>query len=259
MDVVLIVERARTPTKKIRLRKEATVIGRRRDCTLCIPSAEVSRRHCILQYQDGYVTVEDLDSVNGTFLNGIRIASKEVVYPGDRLAVGPMKFIVQYQLSQSAKAMLQATSPAEKAFDFGSASEPDGEPPTVKVQPGDDVKVVPHPGGSAQDFEIVHEIEEADLVEEIEDAELIDAIEKPEAGLVEIVEEPEDVEIIDDPGAVEIVEDPQAVEVVSDADVVEIIDNPEVVEGSSLMKARESAKENIPVVKKKTPPGKDRR
>jgi hypothetical protein len=88
---------------------------------------------------------------------------------------------------------------------------------------------------------------------------LIDVTDKPEPDLVEIIDEPEVVEIIDDPGAVEVVEDAQAAEVASEADVVEIIDNPEVVEGSSLMKARDKVNENIPAVKKKTPPGKDRR
>jgi hypothetical protein len=249
MDVMLIIEKGKAPAKKIRVRRQATVIGRRRDCDLCIPSAEVSRRHCVLHCQDGYVTVEDLDSVNGTLLNGARIGSKEVVYPGDRLAIGPMNFTVQYQLSQSAKAMLQAGSPPENAFDFGAAPGSDEEPPTVKVQPGRDVEVV-SPGRSGQDFEIVQEIEEAELVDQVEEAELIDVTENPEQGLVKIVDEPEVVEIIDDPDAVEIVEDPHSVEIVSEAEVVEIIDDPEVIEGSHIRKAGEKAREDNPVRKK---------
>ena len=97
MNVQLLVNKGATRGKKIQLRHETTIIGRRRDCNLCIPSSEVSRRHCLLQFQDGCLTVEDLNSINGTFLNEERLADKSVVYPGDRLAIGPVHFTVQYE------------------------------------------------------------------------------------------------------------------------------------------------------------------
>ncbi len=45
----------------------------------------------------GVVTVEDLESVNGTFLNGRRIRAVETVRPGDRLSLGPVTFLVEYE------------------------------------------------------------------------------------------------------------------------------------------------------------------
>src|SRR5207244_4199000 len=81
---------------------EETIVGRRRDCDLRIRSSEVSRRHCLLSFQDGVLHVEDLDSVNGTFVNGVRVSGRQVVRPGDRLDVGPIQFLVEYALSREA-------------------------------------------------------------------------------------------------------------------------------------------------------------
>jgi predicted component of type VI protein secretion system len=69
---------------------------------LRIKSAEISRRHCLLSIHDGYVSIEDLDSVNGTFLNGRRVVGKQTVRPGDSLEVGPLRFTVEYEITQAA-------------------------------------------------------------------------------------------------------------------------------------------------------------
>src|SRR5262249_59219762 len=100
MDVKLVVEAGSTRTRLIRLRSEDTIIGRRRGCDLRIPSASVSRRHCLLSVRGDHVTVEDLASANGTFLNDARVTGRRVVRPGDRLTVGPVTFVVEYQLTQ---------------------------------------------------------------------------------------------------------------------------------------------------------------
>jgi len=70
------------------------VIGRGADCNLRIAAPQVSRRHCFLRIHDGRVTVTDLESCNGTWLDG------EKTVPGKRyhledgmnLAVGPICF-----------------------------------------------------------------------------------------------------------------------------------------------------------------------
>jgi pSer/pThr/pTyr-binding forkhead associated (FHA) protein len=78
------------------------VLGRSHGNAVRIPSAEVSRQHCRLLMKDGLVRLEDLDSVNGTFLNGKRVRDPEFVRPGDSLEVGPVKFVVEYELTPDA-------------------------------------------------------------------------------------------------------------------------------------------------------------
>jgi pSer/pThr/pTyr-binding forkhead associated (FHA) protein len=102
MDVRLVLEKGKTRARVVHLHSEETIIGRRHDCDLRILSSQISRRHCLLSIHDGYLSVEDLDSVNGTFVNGKRIVGKEVLQPGDHLEVGPLRFTVEYELTQSA-------------------------------------------------------------------------------------------------------------------------------------------------------------
>jgi pSer/pThr/pTyr-binding forkhead associated (FHA) protein len=102
MDVRLVVEKGRTSTRSLQLRARETIVGRREGVTLRIASAEVSRRHCRILMQKGYLTIEDLDSANGTYLNGKLIAGRQMLRPGDRLRIGPVTFVVEYQLTQAA-------------------------------------------------------------------------------------------------------------------------------------------------------------
>jgi pSer/pThr/pTyr-binding forkhead associated (FHA) protein len=102
MDVKLVVEKGASRTPTLHLRSEETIVGRRQGCDIRIPSASVSRRHCLLSFREGYLSVEDLDSANGTFLNGETVAGRQVVRPGDRLQIGPITFVVEYQLTQDA-------------------------------------------------------------------------------------------------------------------------------------------------------------
>ncbi|MCG3128803.1 MAG: hypothetical protein CHACPFDD_03696 [Phycisphaerae bacterium] len=71
-----------------------TVIGRRSDCSLRVPTGDVSRRHCEVDVIGDEIVVRDLGSANGTYVNGKRIAESELE-AGDHLAVGPVHFVVQ--------------------------------------------------------------------------------------------------------------------------------------------------------------------
>jgi hypothetical protein len=60
----------------------------RQDADLVLEDPEVSRRHALLRRSGASVVVEDLDSTNGTFVNGERIRSPVMVGPGDQVRVG---------------------------------------------------------------------------------------------------------------------------------------------------------------------------
>ena len=64
------------------------VMGRNRDIDLPLPDLKLSRRHCQITFIDDQVTVKDLNSTNGTFLNGTRLTEETVLNPFDRLVVG---------------------------------------------------------------------------------------------------------------------------------------------------------------------------
>jgi hypothetical protein len=66
---------------------ERTTIGRSPDCEIFLDDVTVSRRHAVLVRRDAKFFIEDLGSLNGTFLNRRRIESGELA-DGDELQIG---------------------------------------------------------------------------------------------------------------------------------------------------------------------------
>jgi pSer/pThr/pTyr-binding forkhead associated (FHA) protein len=62
-------------------------IGRTTGADFILDAALVSRLHCRLSATEPCVEVVDLDSTNGTFVNGERV-TRAAIKPGDRLRVG---------------------------------------------------------------------------------------------------------------------------------------------------------------------------
>ena len=59
-------------------------------CLIDVPS--VSRRHARIEHQGGAITIRDLDSTNGTFVNDRRISMPVPLRAGDRFQVGEVHF-----------------------------------------------------------------------------------------------------------------------------------------------------------------------
>ena len=85
------------------------LIGRDPSADLVIADSEVSTRHASLLLVDGGAAVEDLDSTNGTFVNGQRVTGSQQLRAGDRIQLGATVLEVQ---GASAPA---ATEPAPRA------------------------------------------------------------------------------------------------------------------------------------------------
>ena len=78
--------------KEIKVPGPECLIGRGDDCHLRTQSDAVSRRHCVIRTTENDVTVKDLGSRNGTFVNGEQVAQETVLLDGDHLRVGPLEF-----------------------------------------------------------------------------------------------------------------------------------------------------------------------
>ena len=66
---------------------EGASIGRDASNRVCLNNPSVSRAHCLFKHEDGRFTVIDLDSFNGTFVNGVPVKERALVH-GDKLGVG---------------------------------------------------------------------------------------------------------------------------------------------------------------------------
>jgi ABC transport system ATP-binding/permease protein len=69
-------------------------VGRAPRADFVVDAPLVSRLHCRLTLQTDGLLVEDLESTNGTFVNGERV-TKLVMRSGDALRVGRMEFSVR--------------------------------------------------------------------------------------------------------------------------------------------------------------------
>lgn len=68
-------------------------IGRSAGAEFIVEAALVSRLHCQLTASDDSLHVKDLDSTNGTFVNGTRVKTA-TLSAGDRLSVGRLELVV---------------------------------------------------------------------------------------------------------------------------------------------------------------------
>jgi pSer/pThr/pTyr-binding forkhead associated (FHA) protein len=74
------------------------LIGRDSTCQLRPASGHISKRHCAVRVgDDGKAFVRDLESTNGTFVNGQRVAGEVELRHADHLSVGPLTFEVKLE------------------------------------------------------------------------------------------------------------------------------------------------------------------
>jgi pSer/pThr/pTyr-binding forkhead associated (FHA) protein len=74
------------------LERTQTTIGRTPDCDIFLDDVTVSRRHAIVARGAAGFTLEDLGSLNGTFLNRHRIEKAELEN-GDEVQIGKYRLI----------------------------------------------------------------------------------------------------------------------------------------------------------------------
>jgi adenylate cyclase len=79
----------------IPLLRASLSIGRRESCDIVLRFANVSGQHCQLLLENGYWFVQDLNSQNGTKVNGTHVMRKRLD-PGDTLAIARHKYKIQY-------------------------------------------------------------------------------------------------------------------------------------------------------------------
>lgn len=121
MGVSLILVKHDHSQVEVPLRPGTEIIGRHTDCRIRIPDASVSRQHCELSVGEGKVTLRDLGSSNGTFVNRKRITQTELA-AGDMLCIG--KFVLVVRIDGK-----PATIDAEEVLEDGLVMPASAESP----------------------------------------------------------------------------------------------------------------------------------
>ena len=74
--------------------KEELLIGRSPECDVVLDGIRVSRKHCSIRRTGNGYRVKDLESRNGTFVNGKRITTEVAFTESDTLLVGNYKLVL---------------------------------------------------------------------------------------------------------------------------------------------------------------------
>jgi len=91
----------------VELTRPNMLLGRHSTADLRLPLPDVSRRHCRFLFQDGVWQVVDLDSMNGIYVNGMRVL-EATLHDQDLLRIGGFQFKVLIQEEGKAPAAEQA-------------------------------------------------------------------------------------------------------------------------------------------------------
>ena len=87
-----------------------TVIGREESCGVCLDDDQVSRQHAVIRVQGDNVVLMDLNSRNGTELNGSKLEEPVRLRDGDKITVGRQTlFIQQIRAPQKKKGLKSGT------------------------------------------------------------------------------------------------------------------------------------------------------
>jgi hypothetical protein len=85
--------------EKIAIEKREIIIGRNSDSDVEHPDKKVSRRHCMITKKGITFYIADLESTNGTFVNGQKILGEAMLHNNDTISIG--RKAVAYQFRQT--------------------------------------------------------------------------------------------------------------------------------------------------------------
>lgn len=76
--------------------KKSIMVGRSDICDVYLDDVQMSRQHFVLYEEGNGYAIEDLQTTNGTYLNGKKIIGKEILKKGDQVQAGKMKITIYW-------------------------------------------------------------------------------------------------------------------------------------------------------------------
>lgn len=127
--------------KDLQLTKEKTTLGRRPYNDIVIDNLAVSGEHAAFHMAAGQVTIEDLNSTNGTFVDG-KAVKKQLLNHNDTLEVGKYKIRFEnhvpddsFEKTMMVRARPQVAAPAAVVKDIQGAIKVLSGPATGREMP----------------------------------------------------------------------------------------------------------------------------
>lgn len=75
----------------------SAIFGRGEHCDFVINDTKMSRQHFSIGLDNGKMCIQDLGSTNGTFVNGSRVQSLQLLHSGDKIFAGTSSLTIEFQ------------------------------------------------------------------------------------------------------------------------------------------------------------------
>jgi pSer/pThr/pTyr-binding forkhead associated (FHA) protein len=96
------------------------VLGRSADGRVAVPDPRVSRRHAeVVRVEAGVDVLRDLQSANGTLLNGRLVVGEQWLHEGDTITVGDTAFVYHNDLEIARPRLLRTDGPHRTVHPLG--------------------------------------------------------------------------------------------------------------------------------------------
>ena len=110
--------------------KSEITIGRIQGNDIILPRGNVSKQHARVVERDGKIVVLDLQSTNGTLVNGKRITAPQVVRSGDKIQIG--EFVIKVSVDNGAHEELPTGKAKRRVTKRGVKKRLDVKEPLVE-------------------------------------------------------------------------------------------------------------------------------
>jgi DNA-binding winged helix-turn-helix (wHTH) protein len=141
---ILIIHDDRVQDQQVTLAQDNITVGRGEECDVVLPERQVSRQHVRIYKDDDAYYVEDLESKNGTWVNGQQLKGTRRLYDGDKIdlalavhlefigsgATAPLAFEVPMNITGG---RLRLDRDARRVFINDSEIDPPLSPPQYRL------------------------------------------------------------------------------------------------------------------------------
>lgn len=91
----VVVQEKGGKSQRLQFNKNEITVGRVQGNDIVLPKGNVSKRHSKIVFKEGKFIVVDLKSTNGTYVNGHKIASPQVIKSTDKVFIGD--FVIEIE------------------------------------------------------------------------------------------------------------------------------------------------------------------
>ena len=120
LKIILKFTKGHFEGREVEMTKKAIILGRSTSATLRLTDPQISGEHALLSYNETHWAIKDLNSANGTFLNGVKITEEQELKSGDSVSICTESF--EFLKGTEATVIQEATIPVEDEQDVKKAS-----------------------------------------------------------------------------------------------------------------------------------------